>query len=271
MPSISVPAAIGISAGVGAVGSVAGGLISASGAKSAASQQAAAAEQAAQLQNQQYQQTRADLLPYNTAGQSMLGPLSNYYGTTAAQGAVAQAAAQGAIPQIPDQATLLNMPGYQFNLDQGLKAIQSQATANGLGLSGAATKAAMNYGTGLADQYLNQYFNMGQTQYTDYAQQFQNQLALNNAVFGQLYDPARLGEAAAAQTGTTGASLAQSQGNALMAAGQAQAAGTGAAAGALSGGLQNAGNSIGNSLMTYALLGRGAPVTGAQGGGYGLG
>lgn len=254
-----------IAGGVSAAAGLAGSAISASGAKSAADAQSAAANQAAQLQQQRYDTTRSDLLPYNTAGQSTLGPLSTYYGTTANTLNGAQAAAQGAIPTIPNQATLAQMPGYQWSVDQGLKAIQSQATANGLGLSGAATKAAQNYSTGLADQYLNQYFNMGQQRYTDYAQQFQNQLATQNAVFNQLYTPASLGENAAAQTGNTGANLAQSAGNALIAAGQAQAAGIGTAAGAYSQGISG----LGNNALTYALLGQNGLLGGGGGsGGY---
>lgn len=245
-----------------AVAGLAGSAISASGAKSAASQQAAAANQAAQLQHDQYLQTRSDLSPYNTAGQSNLGPLSNYYQQTQGLFNTAFNNAQNAIPTIPNQATLLNLPSYQFNLDQGLKAVQSQATANGLGLSGAATKAAQNYATGLADNYLGQYFQMGQTQFADQSQQLANALSGSSQVFNQLYNPASLGENAAAQTGSIGANLAQSQGNLIAAAGQAQAAGTGTAAGALSQGI----GGLGNNALAYALLGQGGsgtdPITG---------
>lgn len=206
---------------------------------------------AALMAQQRYDTTRSDLLPYNQTGQSMLGPLSTYYQGT--QGAVDQAwqAAQDAIPTIPNQATLLNLPGYQFNLDQGLKATQAQETAKGLGLSGAGTKAAQNYATGLASNYLQQYWNMGQQRYTDYAQQLANEISARNTVFQQLSTPASLGENAAAMTGYSGAQLANTTASALAGMGQANAAGTMGSANALSSASQNVGNIAGNALQTY--------------------
>ena len=65
----------------------------------------------------------------------------------------------GAGPQgaAGEENALQSTPGYQFTLDQGLKAAQNNATAQGLGVSGAAMKAASTYTSGLADQtYQNQ-------------------------------------------------------------------------------------------------------------------
>lgn len=45
---------------------------------------------------------------------------------------------------------LQNDPGYQFRLQQGQQALQRQLGASGLGQSGAALKAAQQYGQGLA-------------------------------------------------------------------------------------------------------------------------
>lgn len=49
-------------------------------------------------------------------------------------------------------------PGYQFRLQEGQKALERSLAARGMGSSGAALKAAQEYGQGLADQtYQNAY------------------------------------------------------------------------------------------------------------------
>ena len=48
-------------------------------------------------------------------------------------------------------------PGYQFQLDRGLEAINSNAYARGLGQSGATYKALQQFGDGLAQNYYQQY------------------------------------------------------------------------------------------------------------------
>ncbi len=65
-------------------------------------------------------------------------------------------------------------PGYQFQLQQGLGAVNAQQAGQGLGLSGATQKALMQYGTGLANQSYNTAFqqNLAQNQQ---AQSVQNQ------------------------------------------------------------------------------------------------
>lgn len=50
---------------------------------------------------------------------------------------------------------LENDPGYQFRLAEGNKAVERSLAARGLGNSGAALKAAQEYGQGLADQTYN--------------------------------------------------------------------------------------------------------------------
>src|SRR6516164_3357950 len=71
-----------IGAAIGVAG-VAGAAISGSAAKSAASTQANAANQATAIQQQMYQQTRADLAPYRTTGSSSLPGLQALLGVDA--------------------------------------------------------------------------------------------------------------------------------------------------------------------------------------------
>lgn len=124
-----------------------------------------------------------------------------------------------------DQSFLESTPGYQFNLTQGLKAVQNSAAARGLGNSGAALKGAANFATGLAD--------------STYQNQFANELAQRNQAYNQLLGTSELGSGAAGQTGLfatqTGANIGQ---NTI-------AGGTGLAAG-----LVGAGNSLTNGLNT---------------------
>lgn len=176
--------------------------------------QASAANKAADLQQQQYQQTRADLMPYNLAGQNATNMLTAQLpGLTA--------------PINMDINTLRNTPGYQFNLNQGLKSTQNSAAARGLGSSGAALKAAGTYATGLAD--------------STYQNQFNNANTNKQNTFNFLTGTAGLGENAAAQSGQIGTAGAANAGNSLINAGTASAAGiTGAA------------NSLTNSLGAYS-------------------
>jgi hypothetical protein len=96
--------------------------------------------------NNYYQQAYDALNPYvsrgTQVGDQLVGEL--------------QSGALGAMPSLTD---LSQLPGYQFTLDQGLKATQNAAAAQGLGVSGAAMKGATNYAEGTANTFANQYLN----------------------------------------------------------------------------------------------------------------
>jgi len=214
----------GAISGVAAIGS---GVIGASAASSAANTQSQAARYAADLQHQQYEQTRSDLLPYNSAGQQATGQIQ----------------AMNPFNFAPTQAQLESTPGYQFNLSQGLLANQNSASARGLGISGAALKGADTFAQGLA----------GNT----YQQQFGNALQTYGTNLGRLQDLATRGENAGAQTGTIGAQLAGNAGQALIGGANASAAGQIGVANAWGGALGRLGNTIGQSFLTSQLFGGG--------------
>lgn len=99
--------AAAVAAGVGAVGSIAGGLIGASGAQSAADTQAAAINQgigvqkdALNFQKDVYGNTRSDLAPYRGVGQNALYSLASLYGLPTAPPAAPAAAPQPVGPTI---------------------------------------------------------------------------------------------------------------------------------------------------------------------------
>ena len=189
--------AIGISGLAGAAASIFGG-----------QQQASAANKAAQMQQDQYTQTRGDLMPFQQAGHSATNMLT------------------GRLPQLTapitmNQQTLEQTPGYQFSLGQGLQSVQNSAAARGLGTSGAALKGAASYATGLAD--------------STYQQQFQNTNINQTNSYNRLMGVSQLGEDAAARTGSFGTQAAGNAGNALIGGAAAQAASMVGAGNALTG------------------------------------
>ena len=101
--------------------------------------------------------------------------------------------------------------------------------ARGLGVSGAALKGAARFATGLADSTFNNRYS-------------------------QALDAARLGETAAAQTGSYGTSAGQSIGSNLIGAGNAAAGGQVGAANALTGGL----NGLGQAFLINRMFGAGS-------------
>lgn len=186
------------------------------GSSNAAKAQTKAAQIASQTQLAMYNQTRNDLSPYRDLGTYAGGQLQNRL-------------AELTSPITMDQATLENTPGYKFNLSQGLRAAQSSAAARGLGLSGAAIKAASDYATGLADSTYQNQFNNANTNRTN--------------AFNRLLQTTSLGQTAA--TGTASAALSTGKGvaDAQIGAGNAQGAASIAAG--------NAFGSGSNALLQY--------------------
>lgn len=111
-------------------------------------------------------------------------------------------------------------PGYQFQLAQGMDALQSTAAARGNLLSGATMQGALDYSQGLANQEYNNYLN-------------------------RLAGIGASGQAAAGNQANIGANYAANAGNALASVGNAQAAGAIGTANAWSNGLNNLSGAFG--------------------------
>jgi len=196
-----VGASLGAAA-IGGVTSLAGGMM-----------QKSAADKASQVQREMYGQARTDLEPYRTAGTQATNML------------------MGRLPELTapitlDAATLQQLPGYQFTLQQGLKGVQNSAAARGLGTSGAALKSAAAYSTGLANQYAGDAFN--------------RELAQRQQTGNLLMGPAQLGAGAAGGTATAALNTGQQIGSNTMGGATAMAAG-----------LQGAGNALTNAAGQY--------------------
>lgn len=129
-----------------------------------------ATNQANATQMAMYNQQRADLSPYVNAGNATLSSLSD-----------------GSFMNNWQQD-----PGYQFRMQEGMKAINNASAARGLGNSGATMKALANYGQNQASNEYNNIYNRN---------------------YGRLSDLARMGQASASGQ----AAAASNYGNALSA------------------------------------------------------
>ena len=172
---------------IGAGGSILGGILGSNAAQKAAGQQAQATNWATQAQEAEYANTQTNLNPFIGAGQAAIPQLQALYGQLsqpAAQfqapgGAPAAYQAPAALNIAPYQAPapfsftqqdFQQSPGYQWQLQQGLGAVQNQASASGDALGGNTLKALQTYGTGLANQDWNNAQNTALQQYTTNAQ-----------------------------------------------------------------------------------------------------
>lgn len=182
-------------AGWAAVAVAGAGLVSAdmssNAAKSAANTQANSANQASQVEQNQFNQTQANLQPYMQQGTMALSDINKF---------------------MANPSMVAQLPGYQFQLQQGTQAIDNSASASGL--TGNTLKALSDYGQGTAASYSNTYWN-------------------------QLMQMANLGQTSAAGVGNIGASTANSIGQNTIGAGNAIAAGQVGSAGAINTGVNN--------------------------------
>lgn len=90
---------------------------------------------------------RADLAPFTAAGVNALAPAQSLLGLNG------QDAASAAM------ANFQQSPGYQYQLDQGVRAVQNSAAAQGMLHSGATLKAIQDRGTQLANADFGTYYN----------------------------------------------------------------------------------------------------------------
>jgi len=141
-----------------AAAAIGGSLLSSNAAEDAANTAANASNRASDAsigeQRRQYDLNRADMAPYTAAGTGAVNRLAAGFGTG------------GEFTQNFTGADFLanQDPGYQFSMDQGMKALNASMAAKGLGTSGAGIKGALAYGTGLGSQEYQNAFNRYQTQ-----------------------------------------------------------------------------------------------------------
>lgn len=225
-------------AGIGAAGSIASGIMTSNAAGAAAKAQENAANQASAIEQQKYDQTRTDLLPFLTGGTNALSSLQKMLGIgPGGNGASSPLLAMLGIG--PDgqptgaginPAAFQNSPGYQFQKQQTLDAVTNSAAARG-GLGGNALKALQSNASGLANQSWNQYLSNLNTGW--------------QGMVGNLQNLTNLGANAGSNLGTASMNLGTELGGNQQAIGNAQSAGITASNNALVGGIGGALNDIG--------------------------
>jgi hypothetical protein len=181
------------------IGSIGGALIGSSATKSAAKTQANAANAATAEQKRQFDLQYTDQAPYRAAGVDALSQLSAF--------------------QEPSTSAydVMNEPGYQFGLQQGLGSVEGSAAARGGLYSGNAMKELTQYGNDYATTKYGDAFNRTQAA----AGNRWNRLA-GLAGIGQTatQQSAQAGQNYANQAGQIGMSNANAQGAAGMQRGQ---------------------------------------------------
>lgn len=226
-----------IGAAIGGVSSLVGNVIGAVSAGKAATAQAQAAQQAQQLEAQAgqnalgrqdtaQQQTQQNLSPYTQSGTMALSKLN------AMQPFQAPTAEQA-------QAT----PGYQFQLQQGLKSLQNSAAARGGLLTGGTSKAINDYAQGQAST------NYGNT-YNQALQAYQTNFGDQETLAGQGLNAATslssLGQQNANSSGGIIQNSAQEQAQQINNAGAARASGYASTGNIVGGAVSGLGNMVGS-------------------------
>jgi hypothetical protein len=219
--------------GVAALGAgVLGAGATAYAANKAASTQKNAAALATQVQANNINRAIGQEAPYTALGSQAAGQLSSQLGDLTS-------------PVTMTQAQLEQTPGYQFQLEQGLKSVQNSAAARGLGGNasspgGPGIKGALAYSQGLANStYLDQW-NIANTN--------------KQNAYNRLLQAATLGNTATqnitnVESGGTN-QIAQNQVN-------AGAAGAGAAA-ATAQSISSGANQFANNYLLGSIYGNGA-------------
>lgn len=182
-----------------------GALTSGHAASKAASASQDATNQSLALQQQQFAQTQANLAPYQQAGQTGLGSLTDRVNNPDAGNF-----SDGGFQYTADD--YHKSPGYQFQLDQGINAINSSQSAKGALGSGATLKALQSYGQGLADQDFQQGYNNANAAYQDQRAYQTNRYDTATGTAGNL---ATIGANAAAGASTAGMNFANNSSNIL--------------------------------------------------------
>jgi hypothetical protein len=209
-----------------AAATVASAAIGASSAKSAAGKAQKATDASLAEQARQYDLAREDQAPYREAGYDALERLGQFTD-----------------PSMSHQ-DVMNEPGYQFGLQQGLSNIQNTAAARGGLYSGNALKALTQYGNDYASSKYNDAWNRMQSD------------AGNR--WGRMAALAGIGQTATNQTQQAGQNYANASSN-LLTNNATMQGGAG----------MMRGNIMGNALNQFAAQGSNTSGTGWFGGRYG--
>lgn len=224
--------------------SLLGAKIGADASGRAADKQYAATQDATAEQRRQYDQTRQDMMPFYNTGVAGNQQLAYLLGLNQAPEAYSnvnkEVGAFGGLSKSFDPNNFQQDPGYQFRLNEGLKALQRSAAAKGMANSGATMKAINDYAQGAASQEFNNAYNRYNTDQTN--------------LYNRLAGVSNAGQVSANTLANVGQNTANQISSNMIQGGNAQAAGTMGTANAWSTGLNNAAKSIGNSFNPFSFM-----------------
>lgn len=243
--------ALAITGLLSGIGSIVGSGVQAHAASTAADQQAQSAREGLQFQEQVYGDQKQNEAPFVQAGQTSIQELMKQLqnGTFGPNSIAAPASFKA-----PTLADAQQTPGYQFQLKQGLQAIDQGAAARGGLNSGATQQSEQQYGSNLADTTYGNIFNQALSTYNAGLSDYQAKLAGQSQAFNQLAAPAGIGQTAAGQINQVGSSTAGNVGNLLTQIGNSQAAGTVGTANAINGGISGVTNAGTQSYLLSQLF-----------------
>lgn len=263
---MSVATTTAIALGVTAAASVGGAAIGAHAAGKAADAQSGAALSAAQLQKQeadnalafqkqQWETQQKNIAPWLTAGTAGVNDLSRLLGVggdpnSAGYGSLMQGF--GEQFQAPTGATEQNDPGYQFRLDQGMKALQNSAAAKGGLLGGNTGTALQRYGQDYAS---NEYGNVYNRALGEYQQRYNIYNQNQSNQYNRLAGLSGVGQTAAGQLGQEGQAAANNISNTMLTSGAQQGQDIQNAAAARASGYVGGANAWSSGLGSLASLG----------------
>lgn len=191
---------------------------------------------------QDYNSQKATLTSLQNSGQ--LGSLLTPFGESQYKND------PGYTPMVNDTESLRQTPGYQWQLGQGLQAVNNSAAAKGSLLSGATMKSLNNYAQGLADTTYQSAWNRAQTAYSN---AFNRYTTNQNNIYSRLSGMTSTG-LSAAQSNTSAALNSTSQQNsALQSNANAQSQAAYNSANATSSGLSSVNSGINTALSNYLL------------------
>jgi len=188
------------------------------------------ADQSIAAQKEMYQQGRTDLAPYREGGVTAQNQLFQMLGL----GGDTTAANYGKYAKDFGMSDFTTDPGYQFRLEQGMKALNASAAAKGMGVSGANIKGATEYGQNMGSQEYQNAFNRYNT----------NRAAQLDPLF-KLYTG---GQAAAAGSAAGAANLGANLGNTYSNLGTNLGTAATNAGAATAGGYVAGGNAINSTI-----------------------
>lgn len=221
------------------------------GANKAAGAQTSAANNSIAMLQKMFGISQDNLQPFINAGQ---GGISNLQSILDPSGPILKALTSLVTPGADQSAVLSQTPGYQFAENQGLRAVNNQLAARGLGGSGGAVaKGAASFTTGLASNTWQSVVQALQNLFTSSSGAAQNLVNTGSNAAGTL----------AGAANTAGGNIS----NSLLGIGNAQG-GAATATGNAIGGL---GSSLSTAAILQKLLGNsGATNATPQSGVYGI-